>query len=77
MSRESEYALRKRCKNLLNGDIVREITGLEGVELGKFMKEVREFFPDDALVKCEPQEVKDFIKIWYGWRCAGPDCQVF
>lgn len=64
---EKKYEEKKICKALLNGDIVREITGLEGVELGKFMKEVRDFLPDHVLIQYnhKPEDVKAFIEMWY------------
>jgi hypothetical protein len=65
ITRESEYAVRKKCKEMLNGDIVGKLTGLSGKDLGAFMSDLRKLLPDDLLSMYRPKQVERLIIAWY------------
>mgnify|MGYP000555916705 CR=1 FL=1 len=60
---EDEYKIAKTCKGLLNGEIVGRITGLQGVDLGKFMKKLRVLLPNDDIYQKESEDVEYLIKL--------------
>lgn len=52
-----DIRIRTEAKQIFNGEIVGRLTGLTGVELGKFMKFLRSHWP-----YCNPEEVITFTK---------------
>jgi len=45
-----------------NGDLVREWTGLDGVELGHLMKEVRPLYPPDIVIRSTESQIMEHVK---------------
>lgn len=57
--RSHEY--RVRAKEAFNGSLVRDLTGLDGKELGKFMDAFREVTPKEDLPYITPEDILDFF----------------
>ena len=51
----------KLSKQFLNGDIVKDLTGKSGKELGILMKELKEKFPVSVILD-DPKAVSDYLK---------------
>lgn len=58
---EYEYNKTKAIKQKFNGEIVSSITGLKGVELGKFMKAFKAIHTNDELYSLAADDIKALI----------------
>lgn len=56
-----QNAVRKEVKAKLNGNIVRELTGLDGKELGELMQIVKRMLPEDKVYSMFPSEIEEGI----------------
>jgi hypothetical protein len=76
----AQYEMDKKFKEKFNGKIVMELTGLQGKELGEFMKYAKErlliTFPKDHIIKTGEREVKRYIRGIYEFRQQGWDWPV-
>ena len=61
------HLTKKDCSQKLNGEVVREITGLEGEQLGKAIKEFKSSVPefDDYVLVHSKSQIKDAFQKWY------------
>lgn len=57
----TEHYFRQQAKEKLNGIIVRDLTGLEGKELGKLMQIVNRVLPQEAVLKHDPVTIESGI----------------
>ncbi|MGZ8887937.1 MAG: hypothetical protein ACXW1D_00095 [Halobacteriota archaeon] len=66
----AEWEFATEFKRRYNGDIVRELTGLQNKELGMFMKWMRENVGEvriqNTVVKLNPELVPRWIMYWFG-----------
>jgi hypothetical protein len=60
---KNEFEMEKLFRMRFNGEIVRNITGLDGRELGKFMERIRNDFPN--IGKLSADEIGTLIAIYY------------
>ena len=59
-----KLGVQRSAKSKFNGDIVSELTGLTGVELGGFMMYLRRFLPycsSDAIVNIAEEDIRELI----------------
>lgn len=68
---EQIIALRKlddenqKSKEIFNGKLVIEWTGLSGKKLGDVMKEFKTQYSDEYLKQCNPEDIKNIFLTWY------------
>ncbi|UTS52086.1 hypothetical protein [Synechococcus phage BUCT-ZZ01] len=65
-----EFTSNKAYKQLLNGNIIMELSGLTGKELGAEMAKLREIFPKERVLSMEPNELKGILEGMYSAREA-------
>jgi hypothetical protein len=69
---QKDMELRRLAKEKFNGIIAREITGLEGQDLGRFMQDFVTKYIEETLkmtkvewaLKHSPDQIRDAIKEW-------------
>lgn len=74
MEQADERLRRKKLyKAAVGGDIVMELTGLQGKKLGEFMRVVKERFPETSSVHLLPQKFLDseIIRLYTIWKGQG------
>ena len=62
---EEEFNNLKSLYNKFNGNLVRELTSLEGKELGKFIQSFKSKYTDELVLKMTEEEVKNNILLLY------------
>lgn len=60
-----DYEKSKERKNKFNGNIINEVTGLEGKELGVFMKMIERELTDDIIDSSSVEQIKDQIQLLF------------
>jgi hypothetical protein len=65
---QNKYDLSVKVKELFNGDIVSELTGLQGKELGGFIQKIKSSTPDlnNKILEGGPEYVKQLIVTKFG-----------
>ncbi len=62
---EKEFKDIKSLYNKFNGNLVRELTSLEGKELGKFIQSFKSKYTDELVLEMTEEEVKNNILLLY------------
>lgn len=62
---EKKDEIRQELASKVNGDIIMGLTGLEGKELGQFIRTFRAKYDDDLLLKMSQYDIYDKITIHY------------